>query len=123
MSLQATVRDRIARACSQAVDVDETTYVVTGASLPPDTVSPLDAWPVWQRTEFLSSCVRQITWHVVVALPPASPETYIDMADAFTDTVGEALMKLGRIVQVTPIQIAGSDAYAPLPCLQFELQT
>lgn len=123
MSLQSDVRDRIAAACSLDVQVDGVTYPVTGRAVPPGTISPLDAWPIWQRTAFLSSCVREITWFVTVALPPADPETYIDLADAFTDAVGDSLMRVGRIVAVTPVQIAASDANAPLPCLQFEVQT
>lgn len=123
MSVQSEVRDRIAQACSVTVEVDGGAYKVTGRSLPPDTISPLDAWPVWQRTTFLNYCTQEVQWFVLVALPPASADTYIDLADAFTNAIAEQLMPLGRIVAVTPTQIAGSDSNAPLPVLQFELIT
>lgn len=123
MSVQSVVRERIAKACSMVVEVDEGAYQIAGRALPPDTVSPLDAWPVWQRTTFINYCTQEVQWYVLVALPPASAETYIDLADAFTNAVAQALMPLGQIVAVTPTQIAASDTNAPLPVLQFELIT
>lgn len=123
MSVQSDVRDRIAKACTLAVETDGGAYQVTGRALPPDTVSPLDAWPVWQRTTFLNYCTQEVQWYVLVALPPASAETYIDLADAFTNALAQPLMHLGRIVAVTPTQITASDGNAPLPVLQFELIT
>jgi hypothetical protein len=123
MSLQQQLREAIAAACTRTVTVDGVNYPVAGRIFPPDTISPLDAWPVWQRTVPLNYCAQEVSWFVLVALPPASAETYIALADAFSEALCGPLQNLGKVVAITPVQLTASDVNAPMACLQFELTT
>lgn len=123
MSLQQSLRQAIAAAVTKTVTVDGVDYLVEGRALPPDTISPLDAWPVWQRTTPVNYCAYEVSWFVLVALPPADPDTYITLADAFSDALCGPLQNLGKVVSITPVQLAASDINAPMACLQFELLT
>lgn len=125
-SLQREARTRIAEVLnSMRIDDDVLGAIeVTGYESQPYTISPLDAWPRWERTQVTTRCIRYTLWNVFLVLPPADSDTYIRTADVLSDAAGAALAQIGPVQQIVPASLAlDTQGNAPVPAVQIDIQT
>lgn len=80
----------------------------------PPAPQPLDAWPQWDRTEWINPWAQRTTWNAVVILPQGMPAD-VALDDAVATYIGAALaQKIGGVVgPAQPIGIRLQDAAGP----------
>lgn len=81
---------------------------VTGYEVMPDVIAPGAAWPQWTQTIPRTACSSDVTWYVLVALPPDTASA-IEAADSLVDAVMSALTDLGTVELAEPVELAGTD--------------
>lgn len=95
---------------------DGRTWTLTGYPWEPAPVSPLDAWPVWERTEwparFGTVHGTAVDWSVYVALPTQVPAP-VALGDLVADIAGSALVSLGQIGQAEPVALTLDTGQPP----------
>jgi hypothetical protein len=89
----------------------------------PDSIGPYTAWPVWASTAWLTRCVSEDTWQVLVALPASSSDAWADSGDLLLDPVRDALSKVGGVTRAEPVALAVGDQSQTVPALAFTLDT
>lgn len=98
---------------------------VTLAAFPqlPETIQPWTAWPVWSGAVWISACVADESWRVLVVLPASGSEASADALDAALWPVREQLQKLGAVPRADPIALAVGDQSQTMPALAYTLNT
>jgi hypothetical protein len=89
----------------------------------PDQATAGAAWPRWIQTTYdgpLCTLARD-QYDVLVTLPGDYAPATVDEGDAFRDTVGLALVRLGRVAYAEPVSIAFADRQT-MPGLRFRLE-
>lgn len=92
---------------------------IAPSSNPPETLHPYLAWPVWTRTSAINGCFWAEEYAVYVCLPGFDLAATIEDADSLAEDCWEALAKVGRVSELTPVQIQGTDGGALFPALRF----
>lgn len=105
------------------VDVDGSDVVLAAHPQLPDAIDAYTAWPVWVSTRWLTACVSEDTWNVLVTLPAADADAWATSGSALLDPVREALSKVGGVERAEPIAIAIGDNSTTVPALAFTLTT
>lgn len=94
------------------VDHRGTEYPIRPYETEPAAPSPLDAWPVWEHTEWISAYARATTWWVYVLLPTEHPVP-VDLGDVIAEAVGGRVVHLGAIQRVEPVNLVLDAAQPP----------
>ena len=116
-----TERDDIAAAVTLTAEINGQEVSVTGHPVQPDTIGPFDAWAVWVSTRWLSWCVREHTYNVVIALPAGHAATFVPSADDVVEVIGSALYAKGMVpTLVTPVQVLLANE-GPMPAVQIQV--
>lgn len=118
-----TTRADIAEAVSITLTVDGQTVTIDGLSVQPATFAVWQAWPVWQSSVWLSRCVQQRTWQLLLVLPAGDLATWVDASDDILSAVRDALEDVGHVTRCEPVQLMAGDASQNMPGLAFSLDT
>lgn len=112
--MDASVRQKIADALATVDDIAPST-------LPPETVHPYLAWPVWISTGFINKCITEDSVVVYVVLPGGDIAATVEQGDTLTVPVAEALNGIAQVTRVSPVRIAGSAGGNEFDALRFEI--
>jgi len=96
---------------------------LVATSSAPDQATAGAAWPRWIQTTYdghLCTLARD-QYDVLVTLPADYAPATVDEGDAYRDTVGLALVGLGRVAYAEPVSIAFQDRQT-MPGLRFRLE-
>ena len=93
---------------------------VTAYESLPDQIQPYTAWTVWVSTTWLSRCVDESTWQVLLALAGGTSDAWL-IADQIIGPVRDALSKVGGVMRCEPVLIPSGDGGAAVPALAFTL--
>ena len=96
---------------------------LTAYSSAPDQATAGAAWPRWIQTTYdgpLCTLAKD-QYDVLVTLPGDYAPATVDDGDSYRDTVGLALVRLGRVVFAEPVSIAFADRQT-MPGLRFRLE-
>ena len=94
-----------------------------GYTSAPDQATAGAAWPRWIQTTYdgpLCTLAKD-QYDVLVTLPGDYAPATVDDGDSYRDTVGLALVRLGRVVFAEPVSIAFADRQT-MPGLRFRLE-
>ena len=117
-------RDEIAAALSRVIITwDGADHPLDGQAVRPASLAVWQAFPDWQSAAWRSRCVIERTWQVFVILPAADPDAWATASDAALDAVRDELIKIGSVVQVSPIALVAADQALTMPALNFTLLT
>jgi len=98
---------------------------VTGL-IPTDTTPPAPmpgaSWPRWVQSRFNGKLHYTVSseYDVLVVLPAGTLETTVEAAGGLVDEAGEALMKIGTVSYVQPVNIMFQNGES-MPGLSFRL--
>jgi hypothetical protein len=89
----------------------------------PDQATAGAAWPRWIQTTYDGHLctLAKSAYDVLVTLPADYAAATVDEGDAYRDTVGLALVRLGRVAYVEPVSISFQDRQT-MPGLRFRLE-
>jgi len=119
-----STRDDVAAALDGlAVDVGGELVTLTAYPQLPETIQPWTAWPVWAGAHWISACVADESWRVLLVLPASGSEAQADALDAALWPVRDALVKLGAVTRADPIALAAGDQAQTLPAIAYQLET
>ena len=111
----------------RAVIVDAITAAelagVTAYPQQPGTVSPGDAWPVWEADEYPTPYLTTSTYAVFVALPASDFATTIGAMSPLREAIPAALeagVPVAVVTRTEPIYITVADQ-STMPALRFTL--
>lgn len=96
---------------------------LTATSSAPDQATAGAAWPRWIQTTYDGHLctLAKSAYDVLVTLPAGYAATTVDDGDSFRDTVGLALVRIGRVAYVEPVSISFQDRQV-MPGLRFRLE-
>lgn len=96
---------------------------LNATSSAPDVATAGAAWPRWVQTTYAGHlcALAEDQYDVLVTLPADYAATTVDEGDGFRDTVGLALVRLGRVAYAEPVSIAFQDRQV-MPGLRFRLE-
>jgi hypothetical protein len=108
-----------------ASKIDGAGGAVRGYPVPPNILTPGDAWPAWVSAEPSSYGGPLQTWHVMAILPHSAMADTIDAEDAWVTALMTALTTIGEVTIVEPVTVAATDLAIgdPLPALRLTLTT
>lgn len=108
-------RGRIVEALGTVVGITATETV------PPAAMAGA-AWPTWVQSQFNGKLHYTVSsqYDVIVVLPAGSLETTVEAAGGLVDEAGEALMKIGTIEYVQPVNVAFQDGQT-MPGIRFRM--
>lgn len=114
-----SVRDDLARAVDGLlIDVDQAEPVhVVGQGNAPETMAPWVAWPVWQSSRWLTACVREDEWLMLVTLPNHGTASFTGASEPLLDALRAALSKVGAVTRAEPAQVPLGDISTTVPAL------
>lgn len=114
-----SIRDDLARAIDGlVVDVDQADpVVIVGQPNTPDGLAPWIGWPVWQSSRWLTACVRQDEWLVLVTLPNHGTASFTGASETLLDALRAALSKVGGVTRAEPAQVPTGDISTTVPAL------
>lgn len=101
------------------VVINGATVTLSATATAPPTVAAYAVWPQWIASRPTAMCVKEIDWHVLVALPGGDPQDYVAGGDALEDTVSDALGDY-QLTRVEPVLINVADS-GNVPALRFSL--
>lgn len=96
---------------------------LSATSSAPDQATAGAAWPRWVQSTYdgpLNTLARD-QYDVLVTLPGDYAPSTVDDGDSYRDTVGLALVRLGRVAYAEPVSIAFQDRQT-MPGLRFRLE-
>lgn len=104
---------------------------LTPHAIPPQVISPGDAWPVWRGARPASYCGLEQRWELLVALPNPELAATIEGADPLVDVVTARLVEIADVSLVEPgaMPVTAADAAVgraasqPIPILRWTLST
>lgn len=98
---------------------------IIGHEYEPDTIATWQAWPVWLQTAWLTACIPEPTWHVIVVLPVGNTEAWSTAADAAIEPIRGAFDQgdVGNVALVEPVTLTPGDPGNSWPALRFTLTT
>jgi len=99
------------------IDYDGESYTLAGHPEQPVAASPLDAFVVWEHTEWINPYARRVTWFVYVLLPQTYPLP-VGLADEIAERVGSAVLPYGRISRTEPVSLALDTNQPPAPAVR-----
>lgn len=101
--------------------VDDEEFKVTAYAQRPSSPSPLDAFVVWDHSEWINAYARAVTWNVYVLLPQTYPEM-VDLADVVAEQAGSVLYGIGRIQRAEPVSLALDANQPPAPAVRLVIE-